>query len=228
MENNTLAQRKSPSGFTGFLDRLGGILLEPRKTFYDILEEKRGILEPLFLIIVFFGIQGTLVGVFIVRILYSIFILLGPIIGVGQLKAFQGSLFIIPIITTISWIVFALLLWVISAGIAHLCAKYVFKGMGSYAQLLTLYGYASVPSSLVILGMMLASLNFSIFFGFSIILCLIAVFWTVIILVVAVERCHLIDPGQAFISSFIVPLIFLLILSGLIWLIFTGLGGFFL
>jgi len=221
-------ERKSSSGFTGFLDRLGGTLLEPRKTFYDILEEKRGILEPLFLIILFFGIQGALVGVLIVRILYSFLPFLSPIIGVEQLKAFQGILFVIPIITTISWIIFSLILWVISAGIAHLCAKYVFKGMGSYTQLLKLYGYASVPSSLVILGMMLASLNFSIFFGFSVILCLIAVFWTVIILVVAVERCHLIDAGQAFISSFIAPLVLLIILSAIIWLIFTGLGGFFL
>jgi len=216
-------ERKSSSGFIGFLDRLGGTLLEPGKTFYRILEEKRGILEPLFLIILFFGIQGALVGVFIVRILYSFLPFLSPIIGVEQLKTFQDILSIIPIITTISWIIFSLILWVISAGIAHLCARYVFKGMGSYTQLLKLYGYASVPSSLVILGMLLVSLNFSLFFGFSIILCLIAIFWTV-----AVERCHLIDPGQAFISSFIAPLILFIILSAIIWLIFSSLGGFFL
>ncbi|MCP8317433.1 MAG: YIP1 family protein [archaeon] len=221
-------RRRPSSGLVGFLDRLGGTLLEPGKTFYDILEEKRGILEPLFLIIIFFSIQGALIGVFIVRILYSFLAFLSPIIGAGQLKAFQESLFIIPIVTTVSWIIFALLLWVISAGIAHLCARYVFKGIGSYIQLLKLYGYASVPSSLVTLAMLFVSLDFFLFFGFSIILCLIAVFWTVIILVVAVERCHLIDPGQAFISSFIAPLIFYLILSALIWLIFSALGGFFL
>ncbi len=224
-------ERKSSSGFVGFLDRLGGTLLEPGKTFYDILEEKRGILEPLFLIIIFFGIQGALVGVFIIRILYPLLAFLEPIIGFEPLKAFQESLFIIPIITTISWIILALLLWVTSAGIAHLCARYVFKGMGSYTQLLKLYGYASVPSSLVILGMLLVSLNFSFFFGFFLVLCLIALFWTVVILVVAVEKCHLIDPGQAFICSFIAPLIFYLILLAIIWLIFSalaGLGGFFL
>ncbi|MGQ9469199.1 MAG: YIP1 family protein [Nitrososphaerales archaeon] len=228
MENENFVQRKPSSGFIGFLDRLGGALIEPRKTFYHILEEKRGILEPLLLIIVFSSIQGALVGVFIVRILYSFFPFLSPIIGAGQLRAFQESLFIIPIITTISWIIFSLISWVISAGIAHLCARYIFKGIGSYTQLLKLYGYASIPSSLVILGMLLVSLNFSLFFGISIILWLIAVFWTVITLVVAVERCHLIDPGQAFISSFISPLIFYIILSTLIWLIFSALGGFFL
>ena len=227
MEKETLPQRKTPSGFTGFLDRLGGVLLEPRKTFYNILEEKRGIIEPLLLIIVFFGIQGALVGVFIVRILYSFLPFLGPFIGIEQLKVFQGNLFIIPIITAISLIIFALILWIISAGIAHLCARYIFKGMGLYTQVLKLYGYASVPSSLVILGMVLVSLNFSLFFGFSIILCLIAIFWTVLILVVAVERCHLIDPGQAFISSFIAPLVFYIVLSAVIWLIFSALGGFF-
>ncbi|MEM3068446.1 MAG: YIP1 family protein [Nitrososphaerales archaeon] len=228
MENETSIQSKPPSGFTGFLGRLGGTLLEPRKTFYDMMQREMGILEPLFLIIVFFGIQGALVGVFTVRILYSFLAFLSPIIGAEQLQAFQGGLFIVPFITAISWIVFALMIWIISAGITHLCAKYIFKGMGSYTQLLKLYGYASVPSSLVILGMMLTSLNFSIFFGLSMILCLMAVFWTVIILVVAVERCYLIDPGQAFISSFIVPLIVYLALSALVGLIFSSLvlGGF--
>jgi len=227
MEKETLPQHKTPSGFTGFLDRLGGVLLEPRKTFYDILEEKRSIMEPLLLIIVFFGIQGALVGVFIVRILDSLLPFLGPLISIEQLRIFQGSLFIIPIIAAISWIIFALILWIISAGIAHLCARYIFKGMGLYTQVLKLYGYVSVPSSLVILGIILVSLNFSLFFGFSIILCLMAIFWTVLILVVAVERCHLIDPGQAFISSFIAPLIFYTVLSAVIWLIFSALGGFF-
>jgi hypothetical protein len=228
MGNETSVQRESSSGFTGFLERLGGILLEPRRTFYDMMQGKMGILEPLLLIIIFFGVQGALVGVFTVRILYSFLAFFSPIIGTEQLRTLQGSLLIVPVITTISWIIVALLLWVISAGIAHLCAQFIFKGIGSYTQLLKLYGYASVPSSLVVLGMMLVSLNFSIFFGPSLILCLIAVFWTVIILVIAVERCYLIDPGQAFISSFIVPLIVYLALSALVWLISSNLvlGGF--
>lgn len=228
MEKETFAERRSSSGFVGFLDRLGGVLLEPRKTFYDILEEKRGILEPFLLLIIFSGIQGALVGVFLARLLYSFFPFLSPLIPIEQLEILQGSLFTIPIITAFSCIVFALILWVISAGIAHLCARYIFKGMGLYTQLLKLYGYASVPSSLILLGMILSSFNFSVFFGFSLILCLISLFWTVLILVVAVERCHLIDPGQAFISSFIAPLVFYALLSAVIWLIFSAIGGIFL
>lgn len=228
MGNGNSFQNESSSGFTGFLERLGGTLLEPRKTFYDMMQRKIGILEPLFLIIAFFGIQGALAGVFTVRLLYSFLALLSPFTN-EQLRVFQGSLLILPVITTISWIVTALLIWIISAGIAHLSAKYIFKGIGSYTQLLKLYGYASIPSSLVILGIMLLSLNFSIFSGISLILCLMAVFWVVVILVVAVERCYLIDPGQAFISSFIIPLIVYLALSALIWLIFSSLvGGLFL
>ncbi|MCP8305348.1 MAG: YIP1 family protein [archaeon] len=220
---------RDPTGFTGFLDRLGGALLEPRKTFDDILTEKRGILEPLLLIVAFFGIQGALVGVFAVRIISSILALLGPIIGVEQFGTFQAFSFIIPVTTAIVWIIGSLICWFISAGIAHLCARYVFSGMGAYTQLLKLYGYATVPSSLVILGMVLVGLNFPFFFGYFIILCLIAIFWMVSISVVAVERCHLIDPGKAFISSFVVPLVVYLIISALLtYLLSLSLGGFFI
>ncbi|MCP8318510.1 MAG: YIP1 family protein [Candidatus Methylarchaceae archaeon HK01B] len=218
---------KDSTGFTGFLDRLGGALLEPRKTFDDILTEKRSILEPLLLILVFFGIQGALVGVFFVRIISSIFTLLSPITGFEQFGTFQAFSFIIPVTTAIMWIIGSLILWVVSAGIAHLCARYIFGGMGAYTQLLKLYGYAIVPSSLVILGMVLVGLNFLFFFSYCIVLCLIAIFWMVSISVVAVERCHLIDPGKAFISSFILPLVvYMIIFSLLTYLLSLSLGGF--
>ncbi|MEM3437283.1 MAG: hypothetical protein QXP55_01950 [Nitrososphaerales archaeon] len=69
MENENFVQNKSLSGFTGFLERLGGILLEPRKTFYDMMQRKMSIIEPLFLIIAFWN--SCLFGVLIVRMLYS-------------------------------------------------------------------------------------------------------------------------------------------------------------
>ncbi|MEM3382910.1 MAG: YIP1 family protein [Nitrososphaerales archaeon] len=223
-------ENKSLTSITRFLERLGGILLEPRKTFYDMMQKGMSVIEPLFLIIVFFGIQGALFGVFTVRLLYSFLDFLSQFAGTEPLRIFQGSFIIITITTTISWIIAALLIWIISAGIAHLSAKYIFKGLGSYSQLLKLYGYASIPSSLVILGIMLLNLNLFIFFGIFLILCLIAFFWIVVILLVAVERCYLIDPGQAFISSFIVPLVVYLTLSAIIWSIFSSLlsGGLFL
>ncbi|NWG08754.1 MAG: YIP1 family protein [Nitrososphaerales archaeon] len=227
MEEGVLVQGKASSSFVRFLDRLGGALIEPRKTFYDMLAEKGGIIEPLLLVVLFFGLQGALVGVFLFRLLSPITPFMS-FIGAEQSMTLQTFLLTIPVITTVSWVIIALLLWIISAGIAHLCAKYIFKGRGSYTQLLTLYGYASVPSSLVILGMILVGLNVFSFFVFFMFLSIVAAFWTVVILVVAVERCYLIDPGQAFISSFIVPLAVYLAFLALIGWLFLALGGFFL
>jgi hypothetical protein len=227
MKKDVLVQGKASSSFVRFLDRLGGALIEPRKTFYDMLAEKRGIIEPLFLVVLFFGLQGALVGVFLFRLLSSIAPFMS-FMGAEQSRALQTFLLTIPVIITILSVIIALLLWIISAGIAHLCAKYIFKGIGSYIQLLTFYGYASVPSSLVILGMIIVGLNVFSFFVFFMFLFLVAAFWTVVILTVAVERCYLIDPGQAFISSFIVPLAVYFALLALIGWLFLALGGFFL
>ncbi|MGQ9719048.1 MAG: YIP1 family protein [Nitrososphaerales archaeon] len=222
-----LVQGKASSSFVRFLDRLGGALIEPRKTFYDMLAENRGIIEPLLLVVLFFGIQGALVGVFLFRLSSSIMPFMS-FMGAEQSMALQTFLLTIPVITTVLWLIVALLLWIISAGITHLCAKYIFKARGSYTQLLTLYGYASVPSSLVILGMILVGLNIFSFFVLFMFLFIVAAFWAVVILVVAVERCYLLDPGQAFISSFIVPLAVYLALLALIGWLFLALRGFFL
>lgn len=213
--------REEPlSGFVGILDRLGGALLEPGKTFDRMIDEERGILEPLLIVVVFNAIQGAIIGSLIVRIILSVVAFAGrffgqmgiPTGGVPPGPIPMGLLAIIPVATAVLWSIAALILWVIFAGIAHFIAKYVFKGVGSFVRLLTLYGYASVPWSLVILGMVLLGLNLFAFMGFSAILNLVAIFWMVLITVVAAERSHKIDPGKAFISVFIGPLVVFLIL----------------
>ena len=54
-----------------------------------------------------------------------------------------------------------LILGVIITGISHLVARYIFKGQGSFMQLMKLYGYAFVPHSLVILGTVLGGLSWT-------------------------------------------------------------------
>jgi len=182
----------------------------------------------LLLIIIFFGIQGALVGVFVTRVFSSIITFLGSYAGFEQFGTLQALSSIIPVTTTIMCIVGSLIFWLISTGISHLCARYIFGGMGAYTQLLKLYGYATVPSSLVIFGIILVGLNFFFFAGYFLVLFLIALFWMVTISVVAVERCHLIDPGKAFISSFVLPLVVYLIISALLSLFFSPIGAFFI
>jgi len=204
-------QTKTPSGSVEFLGRVGGALLEPGKTFYQIIAERRSILESLLLVIIFSSVYGAVIGASVARVIPSLLTGLGSVFGAeAQFTGLLGIVWLIPIATALLNIIGTLILWVISAGISHLCAKYVFKGRGSYVQLLQLFGYAFVPVSLVIAGVLIVGVNLSPLY--SLILSLIAVFWAVIILVVAVEKAHQLDAGKAFVSAFIAPLAFYLLI----------------
>ena len=150
-EEKTASKVTISSYFAGLLSRLGGTLLDPGKTFEQIIAEKRGFLEPLLVVFLSHGIQGAIIGSFIVRIILAIYAFLGEWLG----EAPVGLIVSIPIITFFVAFVGTLILWAILTGIAHLCAKYIFKGAGSFGQLFKLYGYASVPYSLVILATVL-------------------------------------------------------------------------
>ena len=221
-EEKTASKGKTVSYFMGFFDRLGGTLLDPRQTFEQIIAEKRGVLEPLLTVFLSHGIQGAIIGSFITRMILAIWAFLGEWLG----EVPHGLIVSIPIIAFFVAFIAALILWVILAGIAHLCAKYVFKGAGSFGQLFKLYGYASVPYSLIILATVLIGINFSLS-PLSLVLGLIAIFWTVLIMVVAVDTNHKIGLGKAFISSFVGPMIVLLILFVVLWLVLMGIATMF-
>jgi len=221
-EEKTASKGKTVSYFMGFFDRLGGTLLDPRQTFEQITAEKRGFLEPLVFVFLSHGIQGAVIGSFIARIILAIFTFLGEWLG----EVPHGLIVSIPIIAFFVAFIAALILWVILAGIAHLCAKYVFKGVGSFGQLFKLYGYVSVPYSLIILATVLIGINFSLS-PLSLILGLIAIFWMVLTMVVAVDTNHKIGLGKAFISSFVGPMVVLLILFIALWLILMGMAAMF-
>jgi len=219
-EEKTASKGKTVLWFRGFLNRLGGILLDPRETFEQVVAEKRGFLEPLLIVFLSHGIQGAVIGSFIATIILGIWAFLGEWLGAAP----HGLIVSIPIITFFVAFIAALILWVILAGIAHLCARYVFKGVGSFGQLFKLYGYASVPYSLIILATVLIGINFSLS-PLSLILGLISIFWMVLTMVVAVDTNYKIGLGKAFISSFVGPMIVLLILFIVLWLILLGMGA---
>ena len=218
-----MKKEKTYSKFIGFVSRLGETFLEPGKMFERLIAEKKGFLEPLVLVLIFHGVQGALIGSLIAKIIITIFAFLGSLLGIQN--AIPSFVFVIPVITAIVGIICTLLLWVILAGIAHIIAKYIFKGVGSFTQLFKLYGYASVPNILAIFATLLMGVDFFAFLGYSLVLCFASIFWVVLIMVVAVEKSHQIDPGKAFISAFIGPIVILLILLAFAGLFLSMLFG---
>jgi len=215
-------QKKTMSDyFSTFLGRVGGVFLAPDATFKQIITDKIGFWEPFVLILLLVAIEGIILASFVHRVISAITVSIGSLVGLG----FLGIIWLIVVIVSI---VATLILWVVVAGIAHISAKYIFKGEGSFVQLMKLYGYSLVPCSLVILGTVLLGISWATwplltFFN------IVATFWVVLLMAVAVKHNYNIDIGKAFISSFIGPMVVCLITMGIfwisIWLIISSFAG---
>jgi hypothetical protein len=120
-------------------------------------------------------------------------------------------------IMIVAMIFSVLILWIIIAGIAHLFARYVFRGQGSFVQLMKLYGYAVIPYSLIILGMVMVSISWA-WWPLLLFFHMVAIFWIVLLMAVAVKHNYSIDIGKAFISSFIGPMLLWLTIVGITWI----------
>jgi hypothetical protein len=207
------SKKGSGSYFTSFMTRIGGVFLAPDATFNQIITEKIGFAEPLVLILLLVGIQGAIMASFAQRVISAITSALGPVTGSADL----GFLGIIPWIMLVVMVIAVLIGWIVIAGIAHLSARYLFRGTGSFTQLLKLYGYSLAPMSLVILGTVLIGISW-VALPLTQFLCTAAVFWIVILMTAAVKQNYSLDTGKAFISSFIGPLIAWLIIVGIFWI----------
>ncbi len=202
---------------SGFFERVGGVLLEPKKTFNRILEENIGFGEPILLLIAFFGVETALIGVILARVSSTILGSLSRLFGgFTQPSSLTFLYWLIPLGTTITTIIVVLISWLILVGLTHFSAKYFFKGLGKFSQLLKLYGYSSILLFLPIFGTVILIVNPKLLI-YSLILNFISIFWLIVIWVAAVESCHKIDAGKAFFSVFVWPLAIWLIITFGLW-----------
>jgi hypothetical protein len=199
--------------FASFVNRIGGMFLAPDDTFSQILTEKVSFWEPFLLIVMLVAIECGIVSSFAYRVFSAIAGLMNPFAGATMPLGLVNVIFASMVF---AMILGALIFWVIIAGIAHLVARYIFRGQGSFTQLMKLYGYAFVPYSLVILGTVLVGLSWTtwplaVFFSIT------TTFWVVLLMAVAVKHNYKIDIGKGFISSFIGPMLLWLIIVGISW-----------
>lgn len=211
-KTDSQAVKKRVNPFTSFLNRIGGVFLAPDATFNQIITDNAGFWEPFLLVVLLVAIQGAVIVSFGYRIISAISTL-GSLSGAGIGLAFVNVILTSAVFVSI---VATLIGWGILSGIAHLSAKYLFRGEGSFAQLMKLYGYAFVPISLIILGTVLFGISWTLW-PLSVFLNVIAMFWGVVLMTLAVKHNYKIDTGKAFISSFIGPMIIWLIVTGLLW-----------
>jgi hypothetical protein len=215
--------RESRFVFTSFVNRVGGVFLAPETTFNQIIMGRVSFWEPLLLLLMMVLIEGAVVSSFAYRIVSAVGNALSPLTGGTFAFGFVSVVFVFVVLMMV---VAALIFWVIVAGIAHLIAEYVFRGRGSYVQLLKLYGYSFVPYSLAILGTVLVGLSWTTW-PIAIFLSIVTTFWVVLLMAVAVKHNYGIDIGKAFMSSFIGPMLLWLLIVGLSWVwMLATLGSF--
>jgi hypothetical protein len=206
-------KKERSSYFTSFLNRIGGVFLAPDATFSQIITERIGFWEPLMLMILLVAIEGAVMASFAYRVFLAVANAMGSLSG-GMTGA---GLFTFVIAIMISVMIFGTLItWVILAGIAHVSAKYIFRGEGSFVQLMKLYGYTLIPISLIILSTVLMAMSW-VAWPLTLFLNIVATFWIVLLMAVAVKHNYKIDIGKAFISSFIGPMTIWLIIVGIMW-----------
>ena len=209
---------------SGFLTRIGGVFLAPDATFKQIITEKISFWEPFLLVLLLIGVQVAVAASFCFRIMAAILDSISTLTSGVSLSFLSVML---AIMLTVS-IIGALILWFVVAIIAHLIARFVFHGKGSFLQLMKLYGYSIIPCSLQILGLVLVGMSWTLW-PFLVFFHVVAAFWIVILMAVAVKHTYDIDTGKGFISSFIGPMTLWLIIIGIawawIWLTIRSLAG---
>jgi hypothetical protein len=206
-------KKESRSFFTSFVNRVGGTFLAPDDTFNQIITGKVSFWESFLLVLMLIVVECAVVSSFAYRIVSAVTNALNPLTGGMFSSSFMSIVFVSMIF---AMIIATLIFWVIVAGIAHLIAKYIFRGQGSYIQLMKLYGYTLVPYSLVILGTVLIGLSWTTW-PIAIFFSIVTVFWVVLLMAVAVKHNYGIDIGKGFISSFIGPMLLWLLIMGLFW-----------
>jgi hypothetical protein len=215
MEKNSTepaAKQRRPF-FASFANRIGSVFLAPDDTFNQIVTDKVSFWEPFLLVVMLAAIEDAIVSSFAYRIVSAITNVVNPLTGattpIGLTSIILASMVFMMVTGT-------LILWVIITGIAHLVARYIFKGQGSFLHLMKLYGYAFVPYSLVILGTVLVGLSWTTW-PVAAFLSIITTFWIVLLMAVAVKHNYKINIGKGFISSFIGPMLVWLIIVGIFW-----------
>ena len=206
-------KKESRSLFTSFVNRVGGTFLAPDNTFSQIITGKVSFWESFLLVLMLIVVECAVVSSFAYRFVSAVTNALNPVTGGMFSSSFMSIVFVSMIF---GMIIATLIFWVIVAGIAHLIAKYIFRGQGSFIQLMKLYGYALIPYSLVILGTVLIGLSWTTW-PIAVFFSIVTVFWVVLLMAVAVKHNYGIDIGKGFISSFIGPMLLWLLIMGLFW-----------
>ncbi|MDH7563470.1 MAG: Yip1 family protein [Candidatus Bathyarchaeota archaeon] len=212
MEKTVEDQKPTESAISRVFTRIGGVLLAPESTYQQVIANKISFWEPLIIVLLLIGVQTAVVVSFCYRAVTAIAESLSSITGAIPLGFFS----FFAVIAFIGVILVTLVVWTLVALIAHIIARHIFNGQGSFGQLMKLYGYSTIPWSLQILGTVLFGVSW-VLWPMLVFFHIVALFWIVTLMSIAVRQNYNIDAGKAFIASFVGPMTVWLIITGILW-----------
>lgn len=194
---------------------LGGLITSPRQTFKTIFAEKRGLLQPILLLLVMTTVLSL---VTIANIVIRFMGFFSPF-----MRGFSGAIYVfIGLISVVGMIFGSIVLWLILGLLTHVFAK-ILGGKGSIEKALVILGYATVSFFIyVVLGFVGLFTNFLISIGLLTVGLLISAILWAIVASIGVSEAYGISLGKGF-ASVILPLLvislipFLLILHSMSW-----------
>lgn len=209
-----------------FVDRVKNVIFSPRAAFQNILAEGFSMTEPVGIILGISFINALLFGIGLIRGSNVVVDFLSERVHIYpdvvhweiDISGFTGFILAIAVGVAVVYTIYSLVPWIITAGIGHITAKHVFKGLGDFESLLCTFGYSHIAALSYTFGLVVFVL--APVTGFFVLIAMgIAHFlWSIVLRTLAVSEVYGLDTGRSFLCV-IVPhlllLVFGLLMSGI-------------
>lgn len=208
-----------------FVHRMKNVIVSPRKAFQNILAEGFPMTEPVGIVLGMNFLKAFLIGACTIRGLDEVTEFFSERVHVSphvvtweiNLSEFTGLLLAASIGISIAWAIYSLIPWILTAGIGHATAKFVFKGIGDFESLLCTYGYSQIASLATILGFLIFLVSPVAGFFMLLALVIAELLWTLVLRILSVSETYGLDLGRSFICvimPYLLPFLLAILLAG--------------
>ena len=213
-----------------FMDRVKNVIFSPRTAFQNMLAEGFSMTEPVGIILGVSFVNALLFGVGIIRGFNAVSDFLSERMHIYpdvvhweiDISGFTGFLLAIFVGAAVIYAIYSLIPWIITAGIGHITAKHIFKGLGNFESLLCTFGYSHIAAISYTFGLIVFVL--APMTGFFVLIAMgIAHFiWSLVLRTLSISEVYGLDTGRSFLCA-IMPHLLLLLL----WVLAAGIPFFF-
>ncbi|MEA1994047.1 MAG: YIP1 family protein [Euryarchaeota archaeon] len=215
-----------------FANRMKKVIVSPRETFQNILAEGFSMTEPVGIVLGMNFLKTFLAGLCIIRGIDEITEFFSERVHISpdvinweiDLSGFTGVILVAFVGIALAFATYSLIPWILTAGIGHATAKYMFKGIGDFESLLCTYGYSQIASLATVFGLLIFILHPVAGFFALIAMKIAESLWTLALRILSVSETYGLDLGRSFICvimPYLLPILLVILLSGVPFIFHT-------